>query len=79
MKQHIRSSTDYPIRGKFTTKRGTTYKFTIYNDDSVECYRTFTNPTGTPKEYHTSDQFVVPPQELKRYLTEQYGDDLRFN
>ena len=79
MKRYIRSSTDYPIRGKYTTKRGTTYNFTIYSDNAVECYRIFTKPTGAPKEYHTSDRFVVPPQELKRYLTEQYDDNLRFN
>ena len=79
MENCIHSSIDYPIRGSFTTKRGTTYKYTIYSDNAAECYRTSTKPAGKPKEYRTTNRFVTPPLALKQKLMEQYGDNLRLD
>ena len=65
------------IHNTFTSKRGITYHYTIYDDKTVEVYKpSIKRCSGGWRT--APDQYIKPTKELIQALRERHGNDLVF-
>lgn len=76
----LRKETEFQtvINGRFTSKKGIEYRFTISSDLSVEQYKSgydyYVRCPGGSKVGR--DKYVNPTKELKEYIKSRYGLDV---
>lgn len=69
---------EYPIHGKFMSKRGTFWSYTIYSDGTIEQWHSNIVKKKRTGGYKTGrDTYVKPTKELKEYVENKYGIKFR--
>lgn len=65
--------------GYYLSKRGVKYRYNIYDDYSIEQYKSgydylIRKPGG---HKYGNDVFIKPTKEIKKYIKEVYGIEVR--